>query len=416
MQHLKNLLDNSKFLLLADQALFSGTSFFLTLFIARSFSTEQFGIYSLWLIGIYFVLNLISTIGIQQYQVLFPELGKKEGYTVFNVALFLFIIALINLTVFGILVPLLPIFEVIAEYKYVLLVFASGFLLHDFFRRLALANLNVKLAFVIDLSYAAIVGIIAMTQVFFDLTFGVFTGLLAISYLPSALGGLYEVRATSFTVKNWKEFAKKHWLHGKWLIVSAMVQWWSSNLFVLASGLYIGIEALGAFRLVQSLFGLLNVCLQAIENHAIPTAAKIYNEYSIPKTISFLNNLSYKTVLFFGLILSILFVFASPLLVAAVGEKYQEYGFVVRGMVLLYAIIITGYPIRIGIRILLLNRQHLIGYSLSLIVSFISFNFLLEHFQLMGAIAGLIFSQIILLSFWYISLFRQKFYLWKSYI
>ncbi|SMG11281.1 Membrane protein involved in the export of O-antigen and teichoic acid [Marivirga sericea] len=416
MRKLKNLLSNPKALLFGDQAVYSGTSFLLTLFIARNFSKEEFGTYSLWLIGVYFILNIISTLSIQQYQVLAPGFKEYKSYKSFNLFLLLALLILSVLIVFGAISPFLSDFERLQEFKLVIVIFGIGFLLHDFLRRFAIANDHIRTAFFMDVSYTFLVVLLSVAQYLFAFSFKNFMVLFPLVYFPAVVIGILQFRNESIETKHWKYFMSQHWQHGKWLVLSAMVQWWSSNLFVLASGLYLGIEALGAFRLVQSLFGLLNVFLQAIENYAIPTAARIYNEFSIPRTVDYLNKLSLKTVIAFGLVLAMLFLYATPLLVLAAGEGYENYGFVVKGMVILYGIIIIGYPIRIGIRILLLNKYNLTGYLFSLLISFVSFHFLLERFQLVGAIAGLICSQLILLSFWYYALRRQKFYIWKSYI
>ena len=50
------------------------------------------------------------------------------------------------------------------------------------------------------------------------------------------------------------------------------------NLFIVTSGVYLGVAALGAFRLVQSLFGILNLVLQTFENYVLPQASVKYNE------------------------------------------------------------------------------------------------------------------------------------------
>ena len=44
----------------------------------------------------------------------------------------------------------------------------------------------------------------------------------------------------------------------------------------MVSGIYIGLEALGAFRLVQSIFGVLNILLQTFENYVLPKASRLY--------------------------------------------------------------------------------------------------------------------------------------------
>jgi O-antigen/teichoic acid export membrane protein len=200
-----------------------------------------------------------------------------------------------------------------------------------------------------------------------------------LAYVPAIALGLFTTKLINVRVSDWTQYMREHLNHGKWLLMSATIQWWSSNLFVVMSGLYLGVEALGAFRLVQSLFGVINVFLQTFENYVLPNASRIY-EVSAEQASSYLYNLNVKSILAFGTVLIGIFSFAELLLKISVGQDYVPYAFVVRGMVILYFIIIAAYPIRLGIRLLLLNKIYLIGYVFTLIFSLISFKFLLQQF------------------------------------
>ena len=100
-----------------------------------------------------------------------------------------------------------------------------------------------------------------------------------------------------------------HVEQGKWFFMTAISQWWAGNLFVVASGVYLGAVALGALRLAQSLFGILNVILQTFENYVLPQTASKMND-SIPEGIAYLKNLSLKAAWIFSPILILSSIFA----------------------------------------------------------------------------------------------------------
>jgi len=117
--------------------------------------------------------------------------------------------------------------------------------------------------------------------------------------------------------------------------------------------------------------------------------------------------------LVFGLLLAVIFTFSKTIIILAGGAQYAEYSFVVKGMAVLYFFILLGYPVRMAIRALVLNRAFFLGYLISLAFSLLSFRYLLQAFGLLGAIGGLICTQLILLAFWQHTLLKNNFSIWK---
>jgi len=411
----QQILTHKKFLLMADQALFSGMSFMMTIIIARLFSPELFGQYAAIMIAIYFIMNLSNSMVIQPLQVSLAKVKNVNSYFNFNLVLLSTIIGLVLLISVLLAEFLITDFSFYNYYKEALALLAA-FLFHDYFRKTSLANNKVGKALFLDLLYALTTSGILLYVFLVDVAFEVFILLLGLGFIPSILFGLVTMSwALKDGIGEWKEYLLLHLGQGKWLLMSASVQWWSSNLFVVMSGLYLGVEALGAFRLVQSLFGVINVFLQTLENYVLPNASRIY-EASVEQASSYLHSLNVKSILAFGSVLIIIFCFAEELLKISVGQEYIPYAFVVRGMVILYLVIIAAYPIRLAVRLLVLNRVYLIGYVFTLAFSLISFKFLLQRFELIGAIVGLIVSQLILASFWYSRLIKNNFRIWKSFM
>ena len=88
-------------------------------------------------------------------------------------------------------------------------------------------------------------------------------------------------------------------------------------------------QALGALRLVQSFFGVLNVLLQILENYALPKAARLFKD-SKEQSKHFLRQISIGGSVIFGIMLLILFVFSEQIITLAGGHQYAEFAFLDR--------------------------------------------------------------------------------------
>lgn len=411
MKRLKSILASNKFLVLSDQGVYSGTSFLVTLFLARLLSAKDFGILSSVVLINFLMISTTNALVIQPFQVNNSVISNKESYLVFNgflqMALSLFLILMLFVThYFGGLAETLIHLPAI-------IVFILGFVMHDFFRKSFLAQNKLKEALMID-------SVLALSQALF-LTWLHFSFLpslssvilyLGLSYFPSLLISFYYTPLYKISAIGWKEYAITHLKQGSWLLLVALLQWGSNNIFVITSGIFLGIEALGALRLVQSLFGVLNVLLQTFENYVLPNATRIY-QTSLEDAKKYLKNLSLKGSLIFGFVLFLLFIFSEQIITWSGGEKYHSYHYLIKGMSLLYFILFAGYPVRMSIRMLILNKTFFMGYVFSFAFTLLSYSYLLKTWQLSGVIIGLIANQILMLVYWQYQLTKTKFYLWK---
>jgi hypothetical protein len=108
-----------------------------------------------------------------------------------------------------------------------------------------------------------------------------------------------------------------------------------------------------------------------------------------------------------------MFIFSEEVILMAGGEKFVRFGYVVKFMVVLYTIIYIGYPVRIGIRLLVFNKHFFKGYAISFLFSVATFHFLLRYGNLAGAVSGLIINQLIMLAYWQYQLNQKQFSIWK---
>lgn len=137
----------------------------------------------------------------------------------------------------------------------------------------------------------------------------------------------------------------------------------------------------------------------------------IHNE-SVAKAKKYLIDISIVGIFVFSILMCFVIAFSNEIIILAGGLKYQKYGYVVKIMAVLYFFIIINYPIRIAIKVLVLNKIFFYGYVISFILSLASFHFFLKYFGLYGAVAGLSINQLVMTFYWQNQLKKKQFQLW----
>ncbi|MCH6234481.1 oligosaccharide flippase family protein [Cognataquiflexum rubidum] len=401
--------NSPKVIVLLDQALFSGTSFLCTVIIARMLDMETFGQYSGYLLGIYLAVSGIGAFVIQPLQVLVGQTTNLKQYLTF--AFWLQVLAVL---IFVALIFVIA-FVIQANIPFSALLFAAGFLLHDFGRRVLLATNRPKSTLLLDA--ISTLGLSAALFIFYldhqkDLS-SLFS-YVAIPYLLSSLLLFWQIKPIYFENAVLVSSFRLHVIEGKWLFLTAITQWWSSNLFVVASGIYLGAAALGALRLAQSLMGVLNVLLQSFENYILPQTAAIINT-DVHQGMAYLTNASRKAGMLFLPVLAVTLIFSQQIFVLVGGKEYASYAYLLQAITLLYVLVFISQPIRLLIRALRLNRHFFYGYLFSLTFALVFSHALLSNFGLSGVLIGLAASQLLLIAYWVYILLNRNLQLWKSF-
>ncbi len=401
---------STKYLVLADQALFSGLSFMTTIWIARSIDANSFGIYSAWILAIYLVVSAVGAWSIQPFQIRYNKISDKSDYISF-----VFWGQIVLLLLFAFVLYLLSYF-IKNQTLGIVIFFGIGFVFYDFMRKVLLVLERVGIAFLVNLFTAfftlSSLAYLSLTHQFIVENYML---LVSISFVFVFFFGIIYLKPFHWNIAQFKNHFSYHFHQGKWFFMTAISQWWSGNLFVVASGIYLGAIALGALRLAQSLFGILNVILQTFENYVLPQTATKMNS-SIPEGISYLKNLSIKAAWLFMPVLILCFLFAKDILIIAGGEQYADYAFVVQGLCLLYVFIYISQPLRCIIRSLEFNKVFFKGYLITLAFSLVFSHLILSNFGLYGVLLGLIASQLILIVYWSLILHLKNKEIWRSFI
>lgn len=410
MKNYVHILFSSSVLAIFDQAIFSGSNFLMTLFLAQKLELTGFGILSSIIVFTFLFISVSNALIIQPFQVSTLKIEQKKQYTTFLWSFQMFFLVLI-IPVVTIITFVFKELEVSKASLGSILIFIIGYLFQDFFRKLFLGTDEIKKVVLIDIIFTILV-IIGFTVYDDSLNLKNTLYIVGLANILSSIPGII------YTFKNFEfpfsyfDYLKLHLIQGKWFVYTAFLQWCSSNFFILLSGAYLGIEALGALRLVQSIFGVINIVLQTIENYFIPKVASLYKQ-SIDVAKRYLIRLTSIGFVVFGGILSCLFIFSKELMFLIGGKNYASYHFIIKMMAILYVFIFLSYPIRIAVRVLILNKIFFTGYVLSFITSIITFHFLLQNFALNGAITGLILNQIVMMGYWYFELNKKHLVLWK---
>ncbi len=407
MKVVGSFLRSDKFRVLADQGLYSGTNFVVTIALARILDPRNFGLYSSIILIAYLLMGISNAFILQPFQVSGLKRQKSIAYSHFlffgQLAFVLLLMALIGIAYLS--VQALPRSLGAATF------FMGTMLMHDFARKFYLAK-NLLLKVLIIDSLVAVCQLTGLLLFFHNATLNTVLLLLAFSYLPPLIFFICDRRPVWRTCIYWGRFLQVHKREGSWLGLVSIIQWGSGNLFVASTGFFIGLQALGAFRLVQSLFGVLNILFQAFENYVLPAASRLHS-MSVIESKNYIRKTGFQSGLLIGIMLLALFLCSDEVINLASAGKYAHDGYLVKGMCLLYFLVFMGYPVRLGIRLLLLNKSFFTGYLLSFVFSLLFFSTLLRHWQLNGVIAGLIANQLIMILFWTYQLNKQKFYLWK---
>jgi O-antigen/teichoic acid export membrane protein len=393
-----------------DQAVFSGTSFVTTLLVARILSIGDFGIWAAYILGLYLILSGVSAFVVQPFQVLVSGQMLRGVYIGF--ALWFEIVLILALVMGAAVASKLFGLQISLSF----LCFGAGFLFHDFGRRMLLALDRGKHALFLDVTVALSTGfaLLVFWQKGSTAVHDLFRW-LAWSYLPSLLLILLLIRPIFPGIKASRAAFSRHVEEGKWLFMTAVTQWWSTNFLVVSAGLFLGAGALGALRLSQSLMGVLNVLLQSFENYLLPQTAKRLAVDTQLGSDYLIQAVRGAAVLFLP-VLAVIVVFSTPLLVLAGGPDYADFGYVLRAVGLLYVLVYLSQPLRLLLRGMLLNKHFFYGYVISLAFGFLFSRLLISEFGLSGALTGMAISQLLMMAYWTFVLQKREIHLWKSFI
>jgi O-antigen/teichoic acid export membrane protein len=406
-------------LIYTDQAIVSGFSFLSSMLLARYLGLQGFGVYSIAWLGVMVASSINQPLIITPMQTLGNKKINAERSSYLQALIFkqLFFAAAMALLAFAAVIFMSYVLHdwkvESIRFAFPLAVFA--FLLQDFFRRYYFIIDKPEKTILIDVIAYGGVLVSATLLHFYSTIDAQFVLLLtAVFFLYAALTALLALPGLVFNWNHVKGVVLEHWDFSKWLTATAVLQWFSGNLFIIAAGAILGPVAVGATRMAQNIVGITHVLFLAMENIIPARAAMHMREDGPAGMMRYLLKFTMQMgMITFG-ILSVLAVFSHQIIELCYGSEYVAYRNVLIGFSSLYVIVFLGYPLRYAIRTLERTRVIFLSFILSSIFSIATAYPIIRTFGIHGVVGGLMVTQLITLWVYLFCLRNEIFRLKKT--
>jgi O-antigen/teichoic acid export membrane protein len=388
----------------SDQALVSGLNFATTILLARVLGFREFGVFTVLWLTVLFVNSLQMAVIVSPMMSIGPKQGPDEAPQYFGAVLIQQLAFALSTSV------LVGIGIVLSGYvkpewgvkglAIPLSLAAFCFALQDFLRRYFFVRERPRFAFINDLvSYGLQVLILLWALGRYSLSASDALLVIAVTSFVAVITGLVALgRMAVPTLAQIRAAALRHWGMAKWLSASAVMQYATTNTFVFAASAYFGAGAAGVLRAAKNIMGLTHIWFFGLEN-VIPMQAARALHHSGTKGLR--RYLVRKTMLWgsasaaFAIVVSVRPDFWLNMFF---GQRFAEYGFLLRWYALVYVVVFFGLPIRSGLRALERTRPLFWGYLASSIFSITCAGWITRTWGLVGAMAGLLAAHLILQS------------------
>jgi len=399
----------NKAIVLLDQALVSGISFLLSVFLVRLLGIHVFGEFAIILIVTQGIVAINQSIVTSPFQSLFAQsqfpnyIKKLKGLQSLVLILFLMIIVLFEFVtrVFHIEIVDLPIL--------LFSIYFVGVVLFDFNRKQLYLQKKYIFCLLKDICS----------------TFGqlVFLGLAVYTQKLDSLSDVLLILGSCLMLVEGVVFfavsppnspslslIKTHWGFGKWMLGNSILQWFSGNFFITTGALIIGAEVAGIIRIGQSIIGVWNVFIQALENYVPPVAALIFKKNGLRSLRTYLLNITVKGGVLISSVALVLVLFKNLIWETIYGLEFIDYTFILYWFGPILILNFLGFPLRFAIRTLNKTQVLFEAYVISSLLGFTTAHLFVYSFGIHGICLGLLLTQAVM-QIWY----SYRLYKFKKY-
>jgi O-antigen/teichoic acid export membrane protein len=275
-----------------------------------------------------------------------------------------------------------------------LAVSAFAYQMQDFLRRYFFATHHSRRALADDaLSYITQLPILFLLHHAGHLNSATALWVMAGTSIVGLAAGWFWVERLEFDWEWIKAVSSRHWKVSRWLGASAILQWTSGNLFVLAAPVYYGAAAAGVLKASQNMMGVTHIWFQGLDNVVPAESARRFRKGGVHSMLAYTRSI---LVTWGGLTLLFAVVMGSTpgfWLRLMYGPGMVQYGYVLRLYALFYVIVFTGGPLRAGLQAIEFTVPIFWSY---LAMSAFSFGFavpMAKWLGLNGTMIGLIATQ-----------------------
>ncbi len=399
--------NQEKLLVLTDQALVSGVNFVIGIILARYLGLANYGLFALAWMAVLFASSLHQAFIISPLYSIYPKQEDKKQYlaslmgvqVLFSMLTYVFTYCILSITV-----HFYPEWGNGVNF-HVLSGLVSAFVFNDYLRRLFFTlhkPISVLLMDVIGYGLQPILVFILYLNGFLTLesTFAVLLILLSGSILFSLLFTYRE----GLVIKHLAKVLKINWNYSKFLLGTALLQWFSGNFFIVVSAGIIGPLAVGAIRMAQNVVGILHILFLAMENMVPIRASEILISSGSKKMMQYMFKITKQAALPTLGLLGLIAIFRNQILELFYGIESIEYHYVLLAFCVLYVFVFVGTMLRFVIRTVEHNGVIFISYIVSAGFSFLAAKPIVEFMGLAGVLLGLFAVQLLTLGIYFYSL------------
>ncbi|MCI5055472.1 MAG: lipopolysaccharide biosynthesis protein [Flavobacteriales bacterium] len=391
----------ARFQAYVDQGLISGVSFLLTIILARLLGVEGFGVFSFIYLVLLFMSSIHQALIIKPMMTSFDEQGEDyELELKFMNSIVVSVLAIVSV------IFLLLTSQLSDDYNLSVIdclsagAFIFSFLQFDFTRKLSYTKDQINLALPKSLLFVLMLPLtLGLSYLFLEPNITNVLCSIAVAYLLKA--GI-KLRKLSVATKVFSH----HWQEGKWLLATSILQWTSGNYYLVMAAGVLGPAALGVFRIVQSLVGLLNVLMLILENVLPRQLSKVENSFSFLELTQLVWGKIKGPFLLLSGAVFVLSIGAETLMNVVYGENYDQSNTLILPLALMYFLVFAGTVFAIISRVIKTTKYTFLIYILNTVLALVLARPLVNSFGLLGVIIGLYTSQILCILIYAITTYK----------
>jgi len=398
LEKLKKYQSNTRLGVL-DQIVVSGGNFLTGLLLARWLGLQQFGVFTLlWMI----VLLALSFNMAMITKPLLTLIAKQATTNYLNAVhtwqLFLAFAGGVLTLFIGSLTVQLGILNISGALLLGTALLVINQLIYDFYRKCFYATAQIPSSLLLDIVLYSW-QITGMLVLYF---MGLFTlervlALLVVTQAICLLLFANLIPRPTLEMAVLTETAVTHIRYSGWLSMTALMQWFTANYFIIAAGGILGTAMVGLIRIVQQLIGLIHILFLAMENLMPTAAAKCLQEKGRGSLLSYLRKNTVRWALPFAGV-GLVFLLFSPWVIQTFFKANLDGNYILLlGYLGLYVLVFISIPARIYFRTIEHTRPLFIAYLVGTVLSFLAAPLLLKSFGVAGFVAGLILVQFLMI-------------------
>jgi O-antigen/teichoic acid export membrane protein len=386
---------------IADQALVSGTNFLTNVIVARSLGVTEFGVFALaWMAMLFFYSMQMALISAPMMSIgpKTPAAARRSYWGAVSVQELVFALSASALISLGLkLVATLTHQPGLARLTYPLCIATVAYLLQDFVRRYFFTTRQSRRAFLND----AVSCLPQLPIIFFFLRLHLIgiPGVLWIFAITSLVGvglGAYWLEPISFTFREIKATAARHWTISRWTAPSWLLSWMSTNFIAVLAPVYYGAAAAGALRASQNIVAVSHIWILGMDNVMPAEAAHRLHESGIAAMSRYLKGMALR---WGGLTAGFAFVIGvAPQfwLRLIYGPQFAGYGTILRMYCIVYLLIFIGGPVRAALQAMEYTAPYVWAQTGAATFALLAGIPLTRKFGLIGVLTGSIATLLIL--------------------